>query len=78
MYQVIYNGEYPNGDKIKSGVTFTDIRSWYKDDPQWVKVSDAKESGEAPVFVYHRFWAQASYAIACADYSRLFEGGSRR
>ena len=51
-----YNGEYPNGDKIQSGVTFSDIRSWYKNDPQWVKVSDAKESGNAPVLIYHRFF----------------------
>lgn len=45
MYQVIYNGEYPNGDKIKSGVTFTDIRSWYKKDKNWVIVEDAYNSG---------------------------------
>jgi len=69
-------GEYPDGDAIKSGVTFLDIRSWYKNDPSWPMVEQAKTSGVAPVFIYHRMWAQAEFGIACADYARLFGSNS--
>jgi hypothetical protein len=67
-----YSGVYPNGDKIVPGSTFLSLRSWYTSDPAWPTVQQAKSSGVAPVFKYHRFWAQAEYAIACADYARLF------
>ena len=41
----------PNGDQIKPGVTFLDIRSWYKNDPSWPIVEAAKTAGVAPVFL---------------------------
>jgi hypothetical protein len=69
-------GQYPNGDAIKPGQTFIDLRSWYQNDPSWPKVQQAKQSGVAPVFVYHRMWAQAEYGISCADYARLFGANS--
>jgi len=69
-------GQMPNGDAIKPGITFLDIRSWYKNDPSWPIVEQAKQNGVAPVFQYHRMWAQAEFGIATADYARLFGSNS--
>nr|4L0G_A Chain A, Glycoside hydrolase family 48 [Caldicellulosiruptor bescii DSM 6725]4L6X_A Chain A, Glycoside hydrolase family 48 [Caldicellulosiruptor bescii DSM 6725]4TXT_A Chain A, Glycoside hydrolase family 48 [Caldicellulosiruptor bescii DSM 6725] len=65
-------GKMPNGDVIKSGVKFIDIRSKYKQDPDWPKLEAAYKSGQAPEFRYHRFWAQCDIAIANATYEILF------
>ncbi|WP_349772641.1 glycoside hydrolase family 48 protein [Lacrimispora xylanisolvens] len=70
-----WTGTMPNGDEIKSGVKFIDIRSKYKDDPDFQKVENAYKRGTAPVLTYHRFWAQCDIAIANGVYSMLFEGG---
>eukprot|EP01084_Bolivina_argentea_P236253 397293_1 len=67
-----YHGTYPNGDVIKSGIVFLDIRSWYKNDPWWPYIESCKQSGKAPNLIYHRTWAQTEYAIALGDYARLF------
>ncbi len=67
-----WTGKMPNGDVIKPGVTALDIRSFYKNDPDWPKVQAYLDGGPAPVFRYHRFWAQADIAMAMADYDRLF------
>eukprot|EP00483_Globobulimina_turgida_P008680 UN08698 len=48
--QAINFGSYPNGDAIKPGVTFLDIRWWYKNDKDWPKVQAAKNSNTPPVF----------------------------
>ena len=69
-----WTGKMPNGDVIKSGVSFLDIRSWYKSDPQWSKVQAYLNGGAAPTFNYHRFWAQSEVALALADYDRLLNG----
>lgn len=74
--QSIDYGKYPDNDAIKPGVTFLDIRSWYKNDPAWPKVEAAKTANTAPVFQYHRMWAQAEFGIATADYARLFGASS--
>ncbi|WP_066584134.1 glycoside hydrolase family 48 protein [Cellulomonas timonensis] len=66
-----WSGKMPNGDAIKPGVSFLDIRSWYKNDPDWPKVQAYLDGGPAPKFNYHRFWAQAAIATAMADYDRL-------
>ncbi|MGA5764258.1 glycoside hydrolase family 48 protein [Nonomuraea bangladeshensis] len=68
-----WSGKMPNGDTINSSSTFISIRSFYKNDPDWPKV-DAflKGTGPAPVFNYHRFWAQVDVAVALAEYGRLF------
>jgi len=71
-----WTGTMPNGDVIKPGVSFLDIRSFYKDDPQWSKVQAALDGGPAPTFTYHRFWAQTAIAAALADYARMFDGGT--
>ena len=68
-----FQGTMPNGDQIKPGIKFIDIRSKYKDDPDWQKVVDAYEAGEYPEFYYHRFWSQADCAIAYGTYSILFD-----
>jgi chitodextrinase len=67
-----WTGTMPNGDAIKPGVSFLDIRSFYKNDPAFSKVDAYLKGGAAPTFNYHRFWAQTAIAAAMADYSRLF------
>ncbi|GAA3815885.1 exoglucanase CbhB [Cellulomonas soli] len=67
-----WTGTMPNGDVIKPGVSFQDIRSFYKNDPAYAKVQTYLNGGAAPTFRYHRFWAQTAIAGAMADYDRLF------
>ncbi|MFG1697829.1 glycoside hydrolase family 48 protein [Nonomuraea sp. NPDC049309] len=68
-----WSGTMPNGDPINSDSTFLSIRSFYEDDPDWPKVKDFLDgNGPAPVFNYHRFWAQVDVAVALAEYGRLF------
>ncbi|GEK20427.1 hypothetical protein CXY01_09470 [Cellulomonas xylanilytica] len=69
-----WTGTMPNGDVIKPGVSFLDIRSFYKNDPNWSKVQTALDGGADPQFRFHRFWSQTAVAGALADYARLFEG----
>ncbi|MBT0994103.1 cellulose binding domain-containing protein [Cellulomonas sp. DKR-3] len=70
-----WTGTMPNGDVIKPGGTFLDIRSFYKNDPQWSKMQTALDTGVAPTFTFHRFWSQTAIAAALADYDRLFGDG---
>lgn len=67
-----FKGTMPNGDVITPGVSFLDIRSKYYDDPDFQKLQDAYNKGEAPEFIYHRFWAQCDIAIANGLYSILY------
>lgn len=79
--QVVYvppgwEGKMPNGDAIKSGVKFIDIRSKYREDPAFPEVEKAYKAGRAPTFRYHRFWAQVEVALAnaaAADVGRFGE-----
>lgn len=71
-----FTGTMPNGDVLKPGVKFLDIRSKYKNDPDYQKVLDAYNNGTDPEFTYHRFWAQCDIAIANGIYSILFGEGS--
>lgn len=70
-----WRGTMPNGDEIAPGKSFVDIRSFYKNDPDWPKVEQYLNGGPAPVFHYHRFWAQADLAMAFADFGYLFPNG---
>ncbi|MEY9864031.1 hypothetical protein ABH935_009685 [Catenulispora sp. GAS73] len=70
-----WSGKMPNGDPIAPGATFISIRSWYKSDPAWPKVQAYLNGGAAPVFTYHRFWAQADIAMAYAVYAELIVNG---
>jgi hypothetical protein len=67
-----WTGNMPNGDEIKSGITFLDIRSKYKEDPDYQKLLDAYNEGKDAEFTYHRFWAECDVAIANGVYSILF------
>ncbi|WP_031523137.1 glycoside hydrolase family 48 protein [Streptomyces sp. NRRL F-5123] len=67
-----FSGTMPNGDKIDSNSTFIELRSFYKNDPNWSKVQAYLNGGAAPVFTYHRFWAQADIAMAMGAYGLLF------
>jgi hypothetical protein len=67
-----WSGKMANGDVIKPGVKFIDIRSKYKDDPEWAKVESAYKAGKDPSFNYHRFWGQCDIALANATYYLLF------
>lgn len=71
-----YSGKMPNGDEIKPGIKFEDIRSKYKSNPDYQKAKEAYEKGENPKFKYHRFWAQADCAIAYGIYAKLFDDAS--
>jgi hypothetical protein len=70
-----WSGKMPNGDVIAPGKSFLDIRSWYKNDPDWPKVQAYLDGGAAPTFNYHRFWAQVDVATGYADFARLFPNG---
>lgn len=70
-----WTGTMPNGDEIKAGIKFIDIRSKYKDDPDYQKLKDAYDQGIDVEFNYHRFWAQCDVAIANGLYSILFGKG---
>ncbi|GGZ07931.1 cellulose 1,4-beta-cellobiosidase [Streptomyces nitrosporeus] len=68
-----WTGVMPNGDTVDNDSTFLSIRSFYKDDPNWPKVQAYLDGGAAPVFTYHRFWAQADIALALGAYGDLLE-----
>jgi hypothetical protein len=69
-----WTGTMPNGDPINSSSTFLSIRSFYKKDPSYSKITDYLNGGSAPTFTYHRFWAQADIALAMGTYAQLFGG----
>lgn len=68
-----FAGSMPNGDQLKPGASFVDIRSRFRQDPAWPKVQAYLDGGAAPEFKYHRFWAQAHVALAYGTYGWLFE-----
>ncbi|MFF8480305.1 glycoside hydrolase family 48 protein [Streptomyces antibioticus] len=68
-----WTGTMPNGDPITSSSTFTSIRSFYESDPNFSKIETYLAGGAAPVFTYHRFWAQADIALAMGSYAELLE-----
>ncbi|MGC8825344.1 MAG: glycoside hydrolase family 48 protein, partial [Bacteroidales bacterium] len=71
-----WTGKMPNGDIIQPGVKFIDIRSKYRQDPDFPKLQQAYTSGTDYVAKYHRFWAQVDIALANAEYGRFFGGTS--
>ncbi len=71
-----FNGVMPNGDVVAPGSTFLSIRSFYEDDPAFPAVEAYMNgTGPVPTFDYHRFWAQADFAMALSDYGHLFPSG---
>lgn len=72
----IFSGTMPNGDPIEPDVKFIDLRSFLRDDPKWPEVQayiTNPTSAPVPVFTYHRFWAQAEYAIGCGVMHKYFQ-----
>ncbi len=68
-----WTGTMPNGDPINSDSTFLSIRTQYENDPEYLVVAAyAAGTGPAPVFKFHRFWAQTDVATAYAVYYLLF------
>lgn len=67
-----WTGTMPNGDQIKSGIKFIDIRTKYKQDPDWNKLYTAYQNNESPEFSYHRFWHECDVTIALGIMSTLF------
>jgi hypothetical protein len=68
-----WTGTMPNGDPINSDSTFLSIRTQYEKDPEYpVVAAYAAGTGPAPVFKFHRFWAQTDAATAYAVYYLLF------
>jgi hypothetical protein len=70
-----FTGTMPNGDVIAAGKSFLDTRSFLKNDPSWPMVQSYLNGGAAPVFTYHRFWAQSDTALALADFGFMFPNG---
>ncbi|HET6213869.1 MAG TPA: glycoside hydrolase family 48 protein [Micromonosporaceae bacterium] len=81
-----FTGTMPNGNVIQNGKTFLDIRSFYQTDTTptctgasgsgWAAIQAyMANTGPAPGFTYHRFWAQADIAMAAADFGALFPNG---
>ncbi|MGW7541470.1 glycoside hydrolase family 48 protein [Streptomyces sp. NPDC054770] len=68
-----WSGTMPDGDAVNSSSTFASLRSFYQDDPAWSKIQSYLAGGAAPVFTYHRFWAQADIALAMGSYAELLE-----
>jgi len=68
-----WTGKYPGGIPLSSSTnTFLSIRPWYIGDPQWSKVQAYLNGGSAPVFNYHRFWAEVDIATAFESFAQLF------
>lgn len=67
-----WSGTMPNGDQIKPGIKFIDIRSKYKDDPMYDTIKSAYEAGEDPEVYFHRYWAQCDFAIALGTMAEYF------
>ncbi len=71
-----YQGTMPNGDELKPGVTFLDIRSNYKNDPDFARLEEAYNAGQDFTQRYHRSWAQIEVALANAEYGFFFGDNS--
>jgi hypothetical protein len=68
-----WTGTYPGGVKLSSSTnTFLSLRPWYTSDPAWPKVQAYLDGGPAPVFNYHRFWAESDIATAFDTFAFLF------
>jgi len=67
-----FYGKMPDGSIVDSQSSFLSLRQQYRNDADFPKVQAYLDGGDAPVFYYHRFWAQAAAALAYAEYDRLF------
>ena len=70
-----WSGSYPglNGASMTSADnTFLSIRPWYTSVADYPEVQNYLNGGAAPVFNYHRFWAEADIATAFDSFAFLF------
>ncbi len=67
-----FTGTMPNGDVIQPGVSFLDIRSDLKNDPEFGRLETAYNAGQEYTQRYHRSWAQIEVALANAEYGFFF------
>ncbi len=68
-----WRGALASGDVLRPGATFLDLRPKLRQDPEFRRVDQELRNGRAPVFRYHRFWAQVEIALANAEYARLWK-----
>ena len=69
-----WSGTYPgvSGDITSADNTFLSIRPWYTSVPDYAEVQNYLNGGSAPVFNYHRFWAETDIATAFDSFAYLF------
>ena len=69
-----WSGTYPgvSGDITSADNTFLSIRPWYTSVADYDEVQNYLNGGSAPVFNYHRFWAEADIATAFDSFAYLF------
>jgi hypothetical protein len=68
-----WSGSYPGAGTISSSDnTFLSIRPWYTSVPDYGEVQNYLNGGPAPVFNYHRFWAEVDIATAFDSFAYLF------
>ncbi|MGD0604270.1 MAG: glycoside hydrolase family 48 protein, partial [Streptosporangiaceae bacterium] len=69
-----WSGTYPgvSGDITSADNTFLSIRPWYTSVADYDEVQNYLNGGPAPVFNYHRFWAEVDIATAFDSFAYLF------
>jgi hypothetical protein len=69
-----WSGTYPgvSGDITSADDTFLSIRPWYTSVADYDEVQNYLNGGSAPVFNYHRFWAEVEIATAFDAFAYLF------
>jgi Glycosyl hydrolase family 48/Cellulose binding domain/Putative Ig domain len=68
-----WSGTYPGAGTITSADnTFLSIRPWYTSVADYPEVQNYLNGGAAPVFNYHRFWAESEIATAFDSFAYLF------
>jgi len=69
-----WSGTYPgiSGNITSADNTFLSIRPWYTSVADYNEVQAYLNGGSAPVFNYHRFWAEADIATAFQAFAFLF------
>ena len=70
-----YTGTMPNGDAIKSGIKFKDIRTQYKLDQRYSDLETYyTDNGNTEGFTFylHRFWHQGDVLMAMGSMATLF------
>jgi Glycosyl hydrolase family 48/Cellulose binding domain/Putative Ig domain len=69
-----WSGTYPGvtGDVTSADNTFLSIRPWYTSVADYDEVQNYLNGGPAPVFNYHRFWAESEIATAFDAFAYLF------